>query len=447
MIWRMIDDLKVGTEAMRAAGPLWLPMEPRETPEGYAIRIQRSFLFGGFKDTIIRIVSKPFSRPVTIRGSELPEKCFTIIDNADEEGTDLSPFARDCFEELVSRGRVNILVDHTFVQEGATKADAPNDRAYFVRVTQPSLLGVKRVNGKLTEVRIAEEAVVSDGEWGEALEKRVLVYRSTEWIRYRVDADADVEIARGVNRLGEVPLVEVIADECPPLLDLAWMNCAHWQSYSDQRYILRVARCAILVAVGFDEGDMEGFAIGPTQMLETTNPSAKLTYTEHSGQAIGAGRDDLKDLEDRMETLGLQPLVRWSSNSTAAGKTIDEGRQSTEVQAWIALLEKGLDQAFALAAKWNGETLGEDTRVEIHKNFSASTTGTTEAETLLKYRMAGEIDRSTLYAELQRRGFLDDAVDVEAVTANLEQEGPNGLDESEDVRSKLDSRTLPSARR
>src|SRR6185295_4553940 len=84
----------------------------------------------------------------------------------------------------------------------------------------------------------------------------------------------------------------------PPLEELADLNVAHWQSSSDQRNILTVARVPILFGTGI-EGN-EKLEIGASSMIRTSDPNAKLTYVEHTGAAIGAGERDLERLEFQM---------------------------------------------------------------------------------------------------------------------------------------------------
>ena len=69
-----------------------------------------------------------------------------------------------------------------------------------------------------------------------------------------------------------VPVVECAVDADyamrarPPLLDLAWLNLAHWQSSSDQRHILHIARVPILFARGMDTAESQ-IDIGPNRII------------------------------------------------------------------------------------------------------------------------------------------------------------------------------------
>ena len=107
----------------------------------------------------------------------------------------------------------------------------------------------------------------------------------------------------------------------PLLDDLADVNVAHWQSQSDQRNILHYARTPILFGAGMD--DDEDIVVASSSMVKASDPQASLAWVEHSGQAIGAGRQDLKDLEFQMEALGLQLLVQKAGQQSVTGDVQD----------------------------------------------------------------------------------------------------------------------------
>ena len=91
--WTLIHDLLGGTQAMRDAGELWLPKEPREVQVDYDYRKSRSVLYNGYANAVDRVVSKPFTKPVVVQG-ELPEILVGIEHNVDRQGTNLTQFSR-----------------------------------------------------------------------------------------------------------------------------------------------------------------------------------------------------------------------------------------------------------------------------------------------------------------------------------------------------------------
>ena len=110
--WRLIDDLRGGTLAMRKAGVQWLPKEPKEDILSYQNRLNRSILFDAYKDTCEDLSARPFSREVTLKGELNSELLSRMYDNCDKNGTNLTQFAKECIDTLIDRGLTHILVDH-----------------------------------------------------------------------------------------------------------------------------------------------------------------------------------------------------------------------------------------------------------------------------------------------------------------------------------------------
>ena len=439
--WSLLHDLLGGTESMRAAKSEWLPREPRETYTAYENRLRRSFLYNGFADTVEKLVAKPFSRPVSVQGS-FDDRIETIKNDVDRSGRDITQLGRDVFRDLVVYGVGHVLVDFPKTEGVQTLAD---ERELGVR---PNLLHVSPVDliswrtertpsGKtrLTQVRIREQRVEPKGDFIDELVHYIRVLTPDAYAVYRRKQMQDEEkdeyelVEEGTHSFGEIPLVTMYAARTgfltakPPLLDLAYMNLAHWQSMSDQRNVLRFARVGILFASGFTEEEMEeGLTIGPNQLIRSTNPDADIRYVEHAGQAIGAGQEDLEMLERRMEVLGLQPLVQRSGQQTATGKAIDESRVHTAIQSWIRSVENGLRDCYVLAHRWFGIEPPEDLSIDITNDFGVSLRATEDIESLLKLRAMGNISAETFLRELKRRGLISEAIDVDEELESIQME-------------------------
>ena len=439
--WELLHALLGGTDAMRAGKEQWLVREPRESPESYRNRLSRSFLYNAYRDTVEKLVSKPFSRPVTVQGF-LPERLEAMVSDMDLNGRDLTQFARDVFTSGVTYGCSHILVDFPQFSPTATLADerASGVQPVFVHIKPTQVIGWRSEtaeNGKqvLTQVRIHEVKVEGNGQYSDKEVDYIRVYTPQDWQLWRRDSENDEDeytlVDEGVHSFGEIPMASYYISRSgvltanPPLEDLAFMNLAHWQSMSDQRNILRFARVGLLFAAGFSEEEMEeGLTIGPNQLIRSTNADAKVSYVEHNGHAIQSGQEDLDKLEDRMKVLGLQPLMQRSGNQTATGRALDESRTHTAIQAWIRALENTLRQAFEIAAKWVKLELPEDFALDINNDFGLSERATDDIKSLIEMRNTSQISGETFLREVKRRGLLSENVDIESELEAVESEGP-----------------------
>ena len=437
--WELIRDLLGGTVAMRNAGEKWLPREPKESENAFDVRLSRSILYEAYSDTVGNVVSRPFSKPVTIQG-ELPEPLNQIALDVNQQGQTLTQFASEIFNTAVNYGLTHILVDYPRLQRELNLAEERQSgvRPRFIHVRPTQLIGwraVKGFDGKvvLSQIRIKETQTEPVGQFGEEQVDYIRVYTPTTWELWRkTEDDDDYSLHEsGEHTFGGVPLVTCYLNRTgfmtagPTMESLAWMNLAHYQSMSDQRNILRYARVGMIFVSGLTEEETEkDMVIGPNRFFTSVNPDARMSYVEHSGAAIGAGRQDLQDLEARMEVLGLQPFMRRTGNQTATGQSIDDSRSNSSVQAWIRSLEQAIVTAYEYAAKWLNLKIPDDFTSDIFSDFGISVRNSQDIDSLLKIRLAGQISHGTYLREIKRRGVLSESVSIEDEITKVESEGP-----------------------
>jgi hypothetical protein len=156
-------------------------------------------------------------------------------------------------------------------------------------------------------------------------------------------------------------------EACPPLAKLAELNIAHWQSSSDQRNILHIARVPILFGAGFNTDDT--IVIGAAEMVQSSNANAKLEYVEHTGAAIGAGDKDLENLELQMQSMGLQLLIDQARRADRDRR--DARRRERELAARHdgGALQDALTQAAQSMARFAGKTEPKAGDIVVNKDF------------------------------------------------------------------------------
>jgi len=189
----------------------------------------------------------------------------------------------------------------------------------------------------------------------------------------------------------------------PMLDDLADCNIAHWQSQSDQRNILHFARVPILFGSG--RQDDEPITISVGQMTTANDPAADLKWVEHSGHAIDAGRNDLKDLEFQMETLGLQLTVARVSSESATGAALDAEKETSQLAMTADSLQDALEQAMIYMLQYAGRADVTPT-VTVNKEFAVGMMSAQEMAVLLQAVQSGNMSRETFLRELVRRGMV-----------------------------------------
>ena len=438
--WDLPRALMGGTQAMRRKGRVYLPQEPGESDGAYQDRLNRTTLFNAFRKTVKDMLGRIFAKPIVL-GEDVPEILKDYSENIDLAGRNLDTFAFEVAKDAMQLGVSFILTEMPpALGDGATRADeiAQGRRPYLVHVKAEDLIGWKSalVNGRetISQVRIVERVGAPDP--GNPFEDReveqVRVLAPGAWTVYRKpDPDKDEWTVHdaGPTSLREVPLVPIYFNRTgfltaePPLQDLADLNVAHWQSASDQRNILHVARVPLLFGAGFSPDD--ALVVGAGTMARASDVNAKLVYVEHSGRAIGAGRDDLKDLEARMQAMGLQLLVSQPGR-TATGEVRDDVKETSPLAMMAHALQDGLERAFGFMAAYEG--LGEDAggSLTVNRDFGLAANGGTDRQTLVDAARHGLLTHETFLNELKRRGVLADDLDVAGEIARLARAAATG---------------------
>lgn len=436
--WPIVEALMSGTPGMRSAGKRYLPQWPNENDESYKNRLDTATLYPVFQRTVSVMSGKPFAKPLTL-SKDTPDQIRTWSDDVDNEGVNLHSFAEEMFTEAVAFGFGGILVDSpkrvaTSGSRPPTQAEqkAQGVRPYWVRVKHSDILGYrfKRIGGvaTLTQVRLLESDTEDDGPYGEKEVSRIRVLtpgafevwqtgeKQGEWER----------IEEGKTGLNFIPFVPIYGRRAafmvgaPPLLDLAYLNVKHWQSQSDQDTILHVARVPILLFRSL--GEDVNVVVGGSAAINATSESADGKYIEHSGEAIGAGRQSLIDLEEQCIASGAELMVRKPGIRTATEDMNDAEGNKCDLQR----MAEGMEDAIDLALYYTSAIASLPTggRCTLFKDFGAGTLTEASGQLINDMQSRGLITRVTAIKEQQRRGILSADIDPQKEVDDAANEGP-----------------------
>lgn len=436
-----------GTTAMRAANETFLPKFAKESDQAYAARLKSSWLFNGYRKTVKDMTGRVFSQPV--EPGDGIGRVKDWLDNVDMQGRDLSTFARQVFEDALSGPGISYIMVDAPRREGTVTqaaAAAQNLRPYMVSLRVEDVLGwrAETVNNitALTQIRImetiSEQDPLDEFNTKEVSQVRVLdlvptgvqtrIYRKAKDATWALHEEPFINTA-----LTEITVVPFYANRTgfftgePMLDDLADINIAHWQSQSDQRNILHYARVPILFGAGLS--DKEQITIGANTAVMAAQADAKLSWVEHSGAAIGAGRQDLKDLEFQMETFGLQLLTARTNAQSATGEALDANKETSQLAMTADALQDALEQALIWMGQYGGATISPS--VMVNKDFGVSFMTAQEITALLAAVKDGNLSRETFLRELVRRGAIRSDVDPDEEFERIDEDDAAGRGEED----------------
>lgn len=426
---------------MRAAREQYLQRWPQEDQASYDYRLQTSTLFNAFSRTINNMASKPFSEPM--RWSEIDPVVEGWFDNIDLQGRNLQTFSLEVFEGGLTYGLTHVLVDYpkTTADDGTPLAPTLADerimgvRPYFVHIKPSAVLGwiSDKVNGAetLTQVRILEHVSIPDGQYGTKVVEQVRLLTPGAWEVHRQDPTSKewVKADEGLTSLDYIPLVTFYTNRTgfmqgtPPLGDLADLNVQHWNSSSDQYSILHTARVPILAISGID--DTTKIVVGAKAAL-ILPVGATAEWVEHTGAAIEAGRDSLKDLEEQMRTMGAELLVAQPGDMTATQSSIDTAQAQCQLAGMAEAFEDVLDAAVDIAAEWVG--LGDQGDIDIFDDFAAAPVQGAAVQpfvaALVTLVASDMLSKESAFGELQRYGVLNPDADWETEAEKISAAAP-----------------------
>lgn len=436
----LTSTLMGGTESMRQAAQTYLPQHEREDDAVYDERLSTASLFNGFKKSVRSLAGKPFKKPMQF-GDNFPTELKNLNGDIDLLGNNIDTFARESFIDGMQKGMTAVFVDFPEVPQGASLADERDmgARPYFVQMPRENIIAAtaRMIDGieVLDHLRIFETSIERDG----FAEVEKVFIREYNLVMFDGEAGGDPELGvewskwarpnsrskkwervEGPNRLGTmkfIPLAvwylerEDFMVARPPLEDLAHINITHWQSSSDQRMILTVARFPILAGRGVSNDTINA---GPKSFLRSSDPQSLFYYVEHTGAAINSGKVDLDDLKADMAAMGADMLVRKPGNMTATEKSIDSADEVSDLQAFCMTFEGMMEQAYTFAGMWlNMDIDDPEAMVQIDKLFGPTDKQQAKLEALLKAREKGDISRRRFLIEMDRLDVFSEDFDLE----------------------------------
>ena len=436
LIWRekshLARTLLKGTAGMKEAANDYLPQHTVESDKSYARRLSLSTLLNIYKKTSSFLTGKVFQKDIVF-ADDVPESAIEWSKAINSKGDSLGLFAQTNFFNGISKGASFVFIDMP-KKPGNVKSKkdekAAGLRPYFKEIKWKDIRGgVVDDKGKLIQVRFAETAMVPDGEYSNIVKNRIRVVEIGKWKLLELDERTKEfkEIESGENELTVLNFIAFIPDEelgpltgIPPMNDLGELNLKHWRSSSVRDNYLSVARIPVYLALKID---LEKAPMGVANMFGSDEDGADMKVVEHSGQAIGAGANDLKAIENNMALDGLQQLVPRAGNQTATEKSLNNSDSNSNLGTWATEYEAFMIKAFKIAAMFMKQEF-PDNGLTVNKSFNLGVYDINELNFLISSKDGDRpvLSPKAVFDELVRKGAISDKIDFEDVKAEIEQD-------------------------
>lgn len=421
----LVRDVYAGSRVIKGKSTEYLPQEPKETDEAYAIRLKRSGWWGGFRKVIRALVGMVARKPAVL-SKGVAQQILDILDNIDLQGNDLATFVKDQFRQALQDGHSFILIDmpRPLDPAVATLADERGRRPYWCPRKKCQVINWQESTSDageivLTQVTIYECLKEPAGRFAETEVDQwrvlALVNGHLEWEIWREqqnrDGEKEVYLHDGgiVPQINFIPLVMVPTNATgfltsdPPLKDLADLNVSHYQLWSDIKNIIHRCCVPILAFFGREEGD--AVEIGPNAGVDMPQ-GGDVKYVEPTGAGIASAQEEMKCTERLMGVMGLELLApRSDVEVTATQSAIDDSSQISELGGMVESLDNAVNQALYYTARFLGLTEVGGTW-KANKDFNRLKLDSAMLQAISNQVTAGQLSLETLWWQMERGELL-----------------------------------------
>lgn len=402
--WQRCRDASAGKDAIFAGAERYVSKLADQSQQDYDAYRGRAPFFNATWRTISGLQGMMFRQPPVVT---VPDNIKPFTQDITLSGVPLQIFALEVVEEVLTVGRVGILVDFPQVDtENMTQADAisQNLRPMMKSYIAESIINWKTglVNNKniLTMVVLKE----AQQEWtDEFTAKSKTVYRVLDLVQV---IDSSTQLSKGIYRVrvfiqdtvaGEIqdillsevypviqgqpvdyiPFYFVSTDDLdcdidiPPLMDLVDMNISHYQSTADYEHGCHFTGLPTPVITGYKpENTKASFGIGSMTAWVFDNPQAKAFYLEFTGQGLTALKENISAKEQKMAVLGARMLEQQPGGVESADTaSIHRSGEQSTLASIAQATSLGINQAMQTFCSFGGISDTSQVSFDLNRDF------------------------------------------------------------------------------
>jgi hypothetical protein len=415
-LWTKWRDATKGEEQIKSKGEIYLPRLYRQEPFEYKQYLSMAEWYNASGKTVDAMVGAHHRHPIAAELGRLE----ALRERACHRQT-LEEVAQKATREIWTTGRVGLLAEidddkepqlYLYTAESIVNWRYEDDRLVFVilRETYEESSAdspyVYECKYQYRFLEINEEGVYTQRVMRETEERGKKVWAFIPDLEEYPRKAGDIALT-------EIPFALIDYEGIDgkiggsPIADIVSLNLKHYRVTANKANYLHVSSCPILHVDGLseDERPKTKWGLGTGVVLYTMGGGSS-SYTEPSGAATGALKEDLAAKEDQMARLGGSFLrVQKREAETAEAMRLAQSGEASTLQQITNTLSKGFTDALRALGRW----LGLDDvalSVSFPTVFFDEKLEQWEAEFYLKLFSANQIDLATLLEALQGGGIL-----------------------------------------
>jgi Domain of unknown function (DUF4055) len=442
--WKRTRDVLEGQDAVHKAGISYLPRLKEQSDEDYNSYKIRSTFFGAAGRTLDGLIGMVFRKPMQVEHTNID----SLINDIDLSNTSLASFGQSILSELLSVGRLGVLVEYPKVNKVVStvaQAEAINLRPYSTIYKTEHILNwrYERINNisQLFFVTLKEcfkdytdmyapkeidqirELILLEGVYTQR------IYRKNEKTKVYELVDEVVPLKNN-KPLDFIPFYAFgcnennLDPEESPLLPLTDLNLAHYRVTADYEHGCHLSGLPTLMISGVTLGDNEKIHIGSASAIVAPDAQAKGEYIEVKGD-FKALENNIERKEKQMAVLGARMLEQQKNGvESGVAMTMRTNGETSALASIVKLMGDQLSNMLIFMADWYGSP--QDVTVTLNTDYLPAGVTAQELTALMQAYQAGGISYQVLFDNLKRGEIIGDGVTIEEEMTNI-QDGQMNL--------------------
>lgn len=459
-MWKTCRDAVEGEEAIKAAGPRYLPMLSGHLKKGldglkaYEAYKGRALWFGATDRTLTGYVGAIMRQDPIFK---VPDAIMERLKDITDAKQSAVQFANTLCKELITTGRYGLLVDKM-----------ESDEPAFVKLYYPeNIINWCVSYDELLWVVLTECVMVQspDDPYEQKEVQQIRVLKKTvdgyvvELYRKEGEVWIGLPVVQPVFRgapLTEIPFTFVSVDDdavsCskPPLLDLAKCNINHYQLDADYRHGLHFTALPTPVFTGVEE-DKEYF-LGSEGAINLRDVQSRAFFLEFQGVGLNQIKEALEERKTQLASLGAQLLSRKTGGrtvETAEAARIQHAGETSLLSIVVGRVEESLKWALRKIGVWEGilveDADGNEVSVAINRDFIDSKLDANEINALVKAWQDNSITDEILFWNFQRGGVIDPMMKFDEYKTSLAAKAEEALKRAASMAAAMAPPPSPDA--
>jgi len=433
-MWEKCRDALEGEDKIKQQGLVYLPMLGGQDISEYNAYKARATYYNATRRTVSGLVGAVMRKPPEIK---VPDKLDFLLGSFGSDGEHIEVFAEKLLTEVLSLGRVGVLVD---VADG----DTPYVAIYYAE----NIINWReqRIGGrKILTLLVLQEAHEEPNGFAVETKRqlRVFVLQDAETAnptvlfqlyRQKTAGAATAEdwllveervlAAAGGKALNEIPFVFVSPCglssrvERSPILDLININLSHYRTSADLEHGRHFTALPTAWAAGFSI--KQTYKIGSSVVWVSDDPNAHAGFLEFTGAGLASLREALEQKQGQMAVLGAR-LLEESRPGVEAAETV-KLRHSGESGSLLTVahaVSDGIKKALRFAYFWQSGSFEAEIVFDLNDEFLPGNLDAQKITAMVSALQSGAMSFEAYFYNLSRAGMYPEDWTLDDERASL----------------------------